>query len=115
MMDMIDLLNWHREKFPLASVESQKLHLEQEIKEFEEADESHTIEELADVYIVAVSLYRWDEGEQLGKNILDFYFNNFTNQWRDKILKAVENKVNVINEREYFWNGRDYDRKRAEP
>ena len=114
MRDMIELLDWHREKFPLANLSSQKLHLEQEIKEFEEADESHSIEELADIYIVGVSLYRWDEGEQLGSDTLNFYFHNFNDEWRNKILEAVDDKVNVINSRTYFWNGTDYDRKRAE-
>ena len=109
---MIDLLKWHCDKFPRANVNSQKLHLEQEIKEFEEADKSHVIEELADVYIVANSLYRWNESKELADSTIDFYFNNFNNEWRDKILKAVEDKINVINNRKYFWNGLDYERKR---
>ena len=112
MIDMIELLDWHRDKFPLASVDSQRKHLEQEIKEFEEADETHVVEELADIYIVAVSLYRWDDGEKLGNDALNFYFYNFNDEWRSKILEAVENKVNVVNSRKYFWNGLDYDRKR---
>ena len=109
---MMDLIEWHKIKFPRATVDSQKLHLQQEIKEFEEADESHAIEELADIYIVGVSLYRWDETKKLADGTLNFYFNNFNSQWRDKILKAVDEKINVINSRKYFWNGRDYDRKR---
>lgn len=113
MRDMIELLDWHCDKFPKATVESQKSHLMQEIKEFEEADESHSIEELADIYIVGVSLYRWDESKKLADETLDFYFNNFNNEWRYKILEAVDDKVNVINSRKYFWNGRDYDRKRS--
>lgn len=109
---MKDLLEWHRSKFPKASIDSQKLHLEEEIKEFEEADELHVIEELADIYIVGMSLYRWDETKDLADSTLNFYFYNFNDEWRDKILKAVDEKINVINSRTYFWNGRDYDRKR---
>lgn len=109
---MIDLLKWHCEKFPRATPGSQKLHLEEEIKEFQEADELHILEELADIYIVAISLQRWGEGKELSNATLDFYFNNLNNRWRNKVLKAVENKINVINAREYFWNGHDYDRKR---
>ena len=109
---MIDILEFHKKKFPLATVDSQTQHLYQEIKEFEEADESHSVEELADIYIVAVSLHRWPEGKQLGDDALDFYFENFNPEWRAEILKAVENKINVVNSRKYFWNGVDYDRKR---
>lgn len=110
---MTDLLEWHRKKFPKATPDSQKIHLKQEIKEFEEADESHSIEELADIYIVGMSLYRWSESKKLADGTLNFYFNNFNSEWRDKILKAVDEKINVINSREYFWNGQDYDRKRS--
>ena len=109
---MTDLLKWHQIKFPRATVDSQKLHLEEEMKEFGEADELHILEELADIYIVAISLQRWDETKELSNAVLDFYFNNLNNNWRNKVLKAVEDKINVINAREYFWNGRDYDRKR---
>lgn len=109
---MMDLLEWHRKKFPKATPNSQILHLEQEIKEFQEADELHILEELADVYIVAVSLQRWNETKELSNATLDFYFKNLNVRWRNKVLKAVDEKINVINSREYFWNGRDYDRKR---
>lgn len=106
------MIKWHRKKFPRATADSQILHLLQEVREFEKADNTHVLEELADIYIVANSLKRWKRTEALAKEALDYYFYDFTEEYRDEILKAVDDKIKIVNNREYFWNGLDYDRKR---
>lgn len=114
---MMDMIKFHRRYFPLASAESQISHLLQEIREFEKADTDHTLEELADIYIVGCSLKRWKRSERLADEVLNYFYYDFTEDFRKEIDKAVENKmqivVNRVNNGEYFWNGIDYDRKRC--
>lgn len=110
---MTDIIKFHRKKFPKATADSQILHLLQEVREFEKAESDHVLEELADIYIVANSLKRWKRTEVLAKEALDYYFYDFSYEYRDDILKTVEDKIKIVNNREYFWNGVDYDRKRC--
>ena len=107
---MIDIIRFHRKKFPKATSESQILHLMQEVREFEKADTDHVLEELADIYIVANSLKRWKRTGPLAKEALNYYFYDFSEEYRTEILKAVNEKLKIVNNREYFWNGLDYDR-----
>lgn len=109
---MIDLIRWHRRKFPHATTDSQILHLIQEVREFEKADTDHVLEELADIYIVANSLKRWKRTEALAKEALNYYFYDFTDEYQSKIVEASNEKIKIVDKREYFWNGVDYDRKR---
>lgn len=110
---MIDIIRFHRKKFPRATADSQILHLLQEVREFEKAESNHVLEELADIYIVANSLKRWKRTQPLAKEALDYYFYDFSYEYRDEILKAVADKIKIVDNREYFWNGVDYDRKRC--
>lgn len=110
---MRDIIKWHRHKFPKATADSQILHLLQEVREFEKAESDHVLEELADIYIVANSLKRWKRAQSLAKEALDYYFYDFSYEYRDEILKAVEEKLKIVDKREYFWNGVDYDRIRC--
>jgi len=106
------MIKWHRKKFPKATADSQILHLLQEVKEFEKAESDHMLEELADIYIVANSLKRWKRTQSLAKEALDYYFYDFDKEYRAEILKAVSEKIKIVDNRDYFWNGVDYDRKR---
>lgn len=109
---MIDLIRFHRKKFPKANADSQILHLLQEVREFEKAESDHVLEELADIYIVANSLKRWKRTKALAKEALNYYFYDFGEEYQADILKAVADKIKIVDKREYFWNGVDYDRKR---
>lgn len=110
---MTDIVKFHRKKFPKATPNSQIMHLMQEVREFEKAESSHILEELADIYIVANSLKRWKRTCPLAKEALDYYFYDFGEEYQAEILKAVEEKLKIVDNREYFWNGLDYDRIRC--
>lgn len=88
MYDANGLLEWHKQKFPLATVESQLLHLKQEINEFNEAVGADKDRELVDIAIIGLSFLRFINREKLGEKLTELYG------------------------REYFWNGEDYDRVR---
>ena len=109
---MRDIIKFHRKKFPRATADSQILHLLQEVREFEKAESGHVLEELADIYIVANSLKRWKRTQSLAKEILDYYFYDFGEEYQADILKTVADKIKIVDNRDYFWSGVDYDRKR---
>lgn len=112
--NMRNIIEWHKERFPRATPLSQKMHLLQEVKEFEDSDLEHAIEELADIYIVANSLKRWKSYVKFANEVLHYYYDDFDGTTKIKIDNAVESKIKVVNERDYFWNGTDYDRIRDE-
>lgn len=110
-MTMLDIIAWHKKKFPLATPESQLKHLMQEVKEFEEAKSvDNAINELADINIIALSLQRWKDYYDYSEDVLSLYYYCYPENFKPVINQAVLDKIKVVDNREYFWNGEDYDR-----
>lgn len=57
-----DILDWHKQAFPYATLESQIAKLEEEIKEVDDSNNMQEFyKELSDCYIVAIALKRWSD------------------------------------------------------
>lgn len=93
-----EIKEWNAETFPDATPEGQLAKLDEE---FGELDEAKTMEErekeLADIFIVLGGLLRWKSrvGDYIANNLLD----KMPNEILEKILKAIDAKMEVNKER----------------
>lgn len=84
-----EIAKWHKATFPDATEESQLLKLQEEIKEFENADDDTRFEELADIFIVCSSLiHRWNNLIGNGVALLLFPLNKSS-----ELLKELKSAV----------------------
>ena len=100
MIDLEKMAKEHEQLFPKASLESQVWKMEEELKEYEEAEDGlQQRKERADILIVCAGLYRWCP--ILATNIAyDFY--------DDKAGEEVNRKWQVNLNRKWEWNGKTY-------
>lgn len=108
---------WHARKFPLATPQSQILHLGEEVEEYKKAKtETERYFELADIVIVCISFRRFTTTRLLADDLLNFYYFSKDNGEKTIIERYIKEKINIINHRInmnlYCWNGVDYDRNR---
>ena len=113
MISFTDVLEWHKKFFPEATPKSQLVHLAQEIKELNNAKtDQERLEEGADVVIVLISFRRFEETKEMAEDLLNYYYFNTGLDTMKRIRTEIKKKIELINKRDYVWNGEDYDRKR---
>ena len=109
MIDLERISKEHEELFPRASLESQLIKLEEELKEFDDADDyEHKIKEAADVEIVCAGLYRWFPLAAWW--FVDGFESTEGINW-ELVKKEVDRKWNINQLREWVWDGRTYRHK----
>lgn len=95
-----EIAEWHEATFPDVTEESQILKLQEEIKEFGNADDDTRFEKLADIFIVCSSLiYRWNNLIGNGVALILFPLDSTFNDLKElksavclKMLTNVERK-----------------------
>ena len=103
-----EIITWHKSVFADAELESQVLKWQEEYRELEQADDYATfLEEYADCIIVATSFLRYGEiGETLNLVFMKF-LESERNDWnidKEEIEEAVERKLKINKERNWFKN-----------
>lgn len=100
MIDLEKMAEQHKQLFPNANLESQFYKMEEEISEYENAEDGlQQRKERADILIVCAGLYRWCP--KLAMNIAyDFY--------DDKAAEEVNRKWQINLKRKWAWNGKTY-------
>lgn len=97
---------WHNETFPKATLEGQRRKFKEEFEEFVAAeDPEHKLAELADMYIVACGIKRFDESLALHLigRVLEFGADaDFTIK---ELLCAIDKKMEINKARK--WSGKD--------
>lgn len=102
-MNIEDIAESHKELFANATPESQLWKLEEEIAEFEQAqNEEEATKELADILIVCGGLYRWFP--KTAKAVAT----NFVYDMGFYPEEEVNRKWNVNLKRKWYWNGKTY-------
>lgn len=101
MINLFKMSKEHEKLFPNATLESQIWKLEEEISEFENAeDEYEEIKESADIVIVCAGLYRWCP--KVALSVKDFYLDS------PLIEEEVNRKWQINLKRKWEWNGKTY-------
>lgn len=95
----------HEQLFPNATLESQCAKFDEEYKEFEDADGIDICLELADCFIVAAGIYRFNKGlgDFIGKSISASLKDN--QSLRGSLAVAIVTKMNKNIDRQ--WNNKD--------
>ena len=103
--------NIHYKLFPKATPHSQILQLNEELKELELAETNREFaEELGDVLVVAISLLRFPQAENIGKFIINREFYKQSSKQQNFRLKLIEKAIDKckqrVSEKRYaFVNG----------
>lgn len=125
---MEDIINWHKETFPKATLEGQKKKFEEEYKEFRAAADKEspqeTFEELADMYIVALGETRFSPAcgllslTMIGKIITDPFLENEDIEQSERldgsavflaeVMKAVDKKMDANKKRKWTYKDGKY-------
>ena len=116
-IDFLYIQDLHESIFPLATPQSQLLHLAEEIGEYLSAETiREAMEELADVIIVLVSLRRWKSTRAMSDDLLSKYYFELPVEERKTMMKFVAQKIQIVSTRAklgvYKWDGVDYNRER---
>ena len=107
MIDLEKMAKEHEKLFPNATAESQVWKLEEEIKEYKEAQGfDECLKEISDVLIVCCGLYRWCPC--LAKTIYNVILNGCIYEWDDRLEAEVNRKWQVNLNRKWVWNGKTY-------
>lgn len=100
MIDLEKMAEAHKKLFPNATLESQVWKLEEEIKEFDNAQSyGERLKERADIQIVCGGLYRWCP--VLADSISDYF-------WWNGVEQEVNRKWQINLKRKWEWNGKTY-------
>ena len=93
------IIQWHAETFPDATLEGQIEKYVEEQNEYIESDYKD-IKELADMFIVACGVARFDmcEGLYYIADVFDWFNEDATISW-DDLFKAVSEKMTVNRQR----------------
>lgn len=118
MIEFDRMAKSHEKLFPRADLESQIVKLEEEIKEFEEAEKQNNskqmLKELADAGIVCVGIYRFtpEVAKALYRLFNEEYFIRHADYYGSTNQFDFENEINhkwEVNEsRTWEWTGTTY-------
>lgn len=93
---ILSIIEWHGQTFPQATKESQIAKYREELGEFMEATGAHRTEELADMFISAVGLMRFDLFEGITRLTDVLYCKR---PWacigEKKLCQAIDNKMRI--------------------
>lgn len=99
-MDFKEGLQIHKKLFPKATFSGQLNHLIEELKEYENAETvAEKYQELGDVLVCIVSLFRYEDKKILGKFLLRHFFYNHDPDERKKRLKYYERALEKCKKR----------------
>ena len=93
------IIEWHKKTFPNATLDGQLAKFCEERDEYEEADRSHKLEELADMFIVACGIARFDMWQ--GSSALADVRFLFTHHDKRNVLKAIDKKMAINRKRSW--------------
>ena len=89
-----EIIEWHTQTFPDATMEGQLIKLEEEMNELaNSANSEEELKEAADVYIVLCGLKRWDC--QIEKFVTRFWFVPAVTLYKAVVEKMNKNKARV--------------------
>lgn len=95
-----NIKKWHARTFPKATLATQILKLEEELKEAKTAPEKKFAQEVADIFIVCAGLKRWSS------LIAEFFIDKFLTQASTEtillMLEEIEKKMKINKKRR--WN-----------
>ena len=94
------IIRWHANTFPQATLVGQLEKFYEERMGYEEAKRPHKLEELADMYIVACGICRFDA--YLGAEAMAEMDSLFTHHDKRNIKKAIDKKMAINRKRS--WN-----------
>lgn len=94
------IIRWHANTFPQATLAGQLEKFYEERMEYEEAKRPHKLEELADMYIVACGICRFDA--YLGAEAMAEMDSLFAHHDKRNIKKAIDKKMAINRKRS--WN-----------
>lgn len=97
------IIEWHKKTFPNATLDGQLHKFCEEKHEYEEADRAHKPEELADMFIVACGIARFDMWQ--GSSALADVRFLFAHHDKRTVLKAIDKKMAINRKRS--WSGKD--------
>ena len=87
-----EIIEWHTQTFPDATMEGQLIKLEEEMNELANAEnKEEELKEAADVYIVLCGLKRWNC--QIGKFITHYWFVPALTLYKAVVQKMNKNKA----------------------
>ena len=93
-----DIASWHEEAFPFATPADQKIKFKEELREW---NESHDLSELADMYVVACGMTRY---ETLDAQIAFHQINEeclLNHIMSADLLDAVDKKMSINKQRQW--------------
>ena len=100
MIDLEKMAKEHEKLFPNASMESQVFKLDEEVREYIEAEDEEKIKrERADIIIVCCGLYRWFP--RLAEAIAAMFYDA-------TIKEEIIRKWEINKRRKWEWNGKTY-------
>ena len=83
-----EIIEWHSQTFPDATMEGQLIKLEEELNEFLNSEtKEEELKEAADIYIVLCGLKRWDS--RIGNFVMYYGFS-----YEDDLYEAIVEKMN---------------------
>lgn len=95
------IIEWHKKTFPDATLSGQLKKFVEEKEEYENADRSHRLEELADMFIVACGISRFDMWQ--GAAALSEVQFLFSHHDKRNVLKTIDKKMAINRKRK--WSG----------
>lgn len=118
-MDFNTDLIVHKKLFPKATANGQLQHLAEEIEEYEKAQSiAERYQELGDVLVCVLSLFRYEETEPIGRALMRYYYYNHDPEEREKRLKyykrAMEKCKKRVSENRYMLINGNYVRKKVD-
>lgn len=93
------IIRWHANTFPQATLVGQLEKFYEERIEYEEAKRPHKLEELADMYIVACGICRFDA--YLGAEAMAEMDSLFAHHDKRNIKKAIDKKMAINRQRQW--------------
>lgn len=104
------IIQWHRDTFPDATLEGQICKFVEEMNEF---GESYSLDELADLYIVACGMCRFRCSSAIEFFALVYEFLRTKGSPMIDLLIAVENKMKENRNREWNFENGQYKHKES--
>lgn len=102
-------LNIHKKIFPLAVPEDQLMHLCEELKEMDEAEDDF-LNEWADALFVAISLQRFEHTKYLAEIMLDVLYFNYSVETQEILNEHLAQAIKKVKSRKYYFINNHYER-----
>jgi hypothetical protein len=104
-------VNIHKKIFPLATPEDQLMHLCEELKEMDEADDNF-LDEWADALFVAISLQRFEHTKYLAEIMLNVLYFNYSIETQLVLDEHLAKAIKKVKSRKYYFINNHYEREK---